>query len=859
MDFRLPAIAKPKHYDLFIDLDLKKFRFAGNVVIDLEIPKPTNEIVLNAAELKIKSAQLILNKQNLTPQIKLNPKNEQLILKFNKKISGRRKLIIEFSGALNDSLLGIYRSKYKGSKGKEKYLAATQFESHYARKCFPCFDEPAYKATFDLTVRIDSTLKAISNMPIKKETQAEPSSAGPRKSKAFSWEKDGKQKIISFQTSPKMSTYLLCLCVGEFEFLKDKYKDVEIRVATVPGKSRQGKFALDLTKKFLKYFEDYSGVKYPLPKLDLVALPDFQSGAMENWGIITFREILLLFDPKITSTAIKKRVAEVIAHELWHQWSGNLVTMEWWNDLWLNESFATYMAYKAAGEIFPQWKIWEDFISEETEIALNEDSLKSTHPIEVEIKTPTDITEVFDAISYNKGGSILRMLDTYLGEENFRRGVSKYLNRHAYKNATSEAFWDCLASASKQSVEKIMHAWIRQAGFPLVEAELNGNNLELKQKRFAFQLKDKTVWPIPLVIKTNAEQVKTTFDKQNAVIKLNAAPEWFKLNYGQAGFYRVKYSDANLAKLRQLVGNKTLSAADRWGVQNDLFRLTKHGELAIDKYLDFLRAYRNEDSFLVLADIFGNLWQIYYFFSQESFWNEIWPKFREICRPAFRKVLARLGWQPRENEPEEDRLLRSLAIKFLVFTEDSGALKIGKELFEKYLKTREIHPDLRSAILYVGSRTGGENTYAQIVQFYKQTKVPEEQKVLLGSLGGFKNSDLLKKTLEFGFSKDVRMQDTAQVISSVSGNPLCRPFLLDWAASNWKKIEKLKSAEKLFVDVLEDVTTPYSGREKLAEAKKFFKTHKIEYKMVVNNSLETIKRNTFWIEKNKAALQNYFA
>ncbi len=854
MDFRLPAIANPKHYDLFIDLDMKKFRFAGKVAIDLQIEKPTNQIILNAAELKIKHVRLVLESKSIIAKVKLNQKNEQLILKFSKKVSGARKLVIEFSGTINDYLLGLYRNKYI-QNGRIKYLAATQFESHYARKMFPCFDEPAYKATFDLTVQLDSKLKAISNMPIKSEKRV------------------GKNKIVSFQTSPKMSTYLLCLCASEFEFLKDKYRNVEVRIATVAGKSRQGRFALDLTKRFLKYFEDYSGVKYPLPKLDLVALPDFQSGAMENWGIITFREILLLFDEKITSTAVKKRVAEVIAHELWHQWSGNLVTMEWWNDLWLNESFATYMAYKAVNEIFPEWKIWEDFISDETEIALNEDSLKSTHPIEVEIKNPTDIVEVFDEISYNKGGSILRMLDTFLGEENFRRGVSKYLKRHAYKNATSEMFWDCLASASKQSVEKIMHAWIRQAGFPLVEAELKDNVLHLKQKRFVFAGKDKAAWPIPITLKTNTQaeqssaaprsegatewQSSILFDKPATKIKLAQKPAWLKLNYGQAGFYRVKYSLENLTKLKTLVAEKKLSSVDRWGIQNDLFRLTKHGETTIDKYLEFLNAYRNEDSFLVLADIFGNLWQIYYFFSQEPFWKDVWPKFRETCRPAFRKVFNKLGWQPRENESGEDRLLRSLAIKFLTFAEDRGVVENGKLLFENYLKTKSIHPDLRSAVLYVGSRTGDAKVYEKVLQFYKTVKSQEEQKMLLGSLGGFKYVELLKRTLDFGFSKDVRVQDVVGVTASVAGNPASRLLLLNWANTNWKKIEKLKSAEKLFVDIIEDVVTPYTGRGGL-DVQKFFKSHPVEYKMVVNTALETIKRNTFWIEGNKDALRNYF-
>ncbi len=424
----LPTNVVPINYSLSFDVDLKKFKFSGKEIIELKVKGSVSEIILNAVDLEIKHATLSYKKRSLKPKIKLEPEKEIIALKFGEKIRGPAKLMIEFSGKLNDNLLGFYRSKFIENK-KEKYLATTQFEAPYARRCFPCFDEPQYKATFDVTLKLDGKLRAISNMPIEEQYR------------------EGNKKIVKFYRTPQMSTYLLYLGVGEFEFLEDKLGKIVIRIVTTPGKKNQAKFALELTKKFLSYFQEYSGIKYPLPKLDMIALPDFAAGAMENWGAITFRELYLLFDPKMTSTAVKKRIAMIIAHELWHQWSGNLVTMKWWNDLWLNESFATFMSYKAVDNFFPEWDMWEDFIGDETESALEDDCIKATHPIEVEVKNPNQIEEIFDVISYSKGGSILRMLEGYVGEEIFRKGVSKYLSDNKYGNATSEDLWDSLVRA----------------------------------------------------------------------------------------------------------------------------------------------------------------------------------------------------------------------------------------------------------------------------------------------------------------------------------------------------------------------------------------------------------------------------
>jgi len=837
--FRLIKGIRPVNYDLFFEVDLKNFRFSGKEEIDLELLKPMSRIDLNTKDLKVKNVRLVHKGKTIKPKVKLENENELLILKFPKSIRGPARLLLDFQGKLNDNLLGFHRNKYT-KNNSVKYLATTQFEAPYARWAFPCLDEPEYKATFDVSMKISRNLQAISNMPVKEEIA------------------DGNKKVIKFHRTPKMSTYLLYLAVGEFEFLEDKLDNVLIRIITTPGKKKQGKFALKLTKKFLSYFQNYSGIPYPLPKLDMIALPDFAAGAMENWGAITFREIYLLFDPKITSTPVKKRIAMIVAHELWHQWSGNLVTMYWWNDLWLNESFATFMAYKAVDHIFPEWNMWEDFVRDETARALDDDSLKTTHPIEVEIENPHQIEEVFDTISYSKGGSVLRMLESYLGEDTFRKGVSDYLSDHKYGNATSEDLWDSLSKVSNKPIKKIMASWIRQAGYPIVESAMENKTLVLKQRTFVFDHSSRSRWLIPLVIEfSNDHKMAEILDGVEKRIELEQKPEWFKLNYGQSGFYKVKYSDENLSRLKPLISGKKLSALDRWGIQNDLFMLSMNGEINIDKYLGFIKSYQNEDNYLVLSSIYLNIRTVYFVFSQEDFWPGVWPEFRMHFKETFNKILDRLGWEPKEMESQSDSLLRDLSIRYLAFVEDPEVLKKGIEKFEGYSKKKlELHPDLKHPIFFMAAYTGNEKVYKKLLGLYSSAKSPEEKRALLIALGQFRNPGILKKVLDFSISDKVKMQDLPIIFSSVASNPYSRSVLLKWVKANWKKLESYKKSGKIFLHIIESFISSYVSNER--EIKKFFKTHPVKYKMTVDRSFERVRRHATWLEKNKATLIQYF-
>mgnify|MGYP001566580248 CR=1 FL=1 len=828
----------PINYNLFFEPNLKEFNFLGRAEIEIKIQKPTAQIILNSKELKIKKASIKYNNKILNPKIQLDEKEDNLILNLNQKISNEATIEIQFEGNLNDTLAGFYRSKYS-HKGKEKYLATTQFEAPYARKAFPCFDEPNKKATFSVQLSIDKNMKAISNMPIKEEKI------------------ENNKKIISFQKTPLMSTYLLYMGVGEFEFIEDKLDNTLIRIVTTPGKSKEGKFALELTKKFLKYFQDYSQIKYPLPKLDLIAIPDFAAGAMENWGAITFREVLLLFDPEKTSTRIKKRIAEVIAHELWHQWSGNLVTMEWWNDLWLNESFATYMAYKALNHYFPEWRVWEDFISSETAEAFSADSLKTTHSIEVEVKSPNEIEEIFDKISYGKGGSVLRMIDNYLGESKFREGVQKYLNKYQYKNAVAQDLWDALSEISDVPIKEIMESWIKQKNFPLVEAKKENSSLILKQKDFS-QSKNDKLWKIPIVIKTENKTINTLMTKKTQKLDIDNS-NWFKLNSNQEGFYRVQYEKDNLEKLKELMGKKDLSTIDRWGIQNDLFNLTINDNITLDIYLDFIKHYNKEENYFVLEDIASNMRYIYTIFSNEKFWSKIWSNFKSHINSPFKETFNKLGWNPKKGEKEEDSLLRALTISYLGFAEDKEITSTAIKKFNEFVNSSSLNPDLSGVIYSLAARNSNGETFSNLVEKYTKIEIIEEKIKLLASLYRFKNPAILKNSLDFALSENVRIQDLRTVFGSLSSNPDIRQILLPWIKENWKKLEKYKNTHFVFMGLIESLIVSYVGKEKEEEIRSFLDSKETGYEKTKANAFELMQINTNWLENNSRILENYFS
>lgn len=834
MEDRLPSSVRPKHYEILFEPDLSAFSFWGREKIDIDIMQPISQIVMNSAELSITSASVWTGSKEMRAIVRVDEKSERAVFELPERVNGSVSLEIEFSGTLNDNLIGFYRSKYT-KDGNEKYLATTQFEAPHARRAFPCFDEPGMKATFAISVRVDKHLQAVSNMPIDCEKI------------------DGNKKTVKFLATPKMPTYILYLGVGEFEFIEDHYRNVKIRVVSVPGKGEQGRFAIEMAKKFLAYFERFSRIDYPLPKLDLIAIPDFAYGAMENWGAITFREIYLHFDLEKTSTHVKKRIAEIIAHELWHQWSGNLVTMAWWNDLWLNESFATYMAYKAVDDSFPEWKVWEDFVNDDTGGAFRADSLITTHPIEVHVSNPNEIEEIFDKISYGKGGSVLRMIESYLGSETFRKGVSMYLNAHKYGNAAAEDLWNNLSKASAVPIMEVMKSWINQEGYPVVHADFK-NELVVSQKRFVFGQEKKGKWVIPMVIATPSGEVRELMESEKKTIKIASA--WAKLNAGQVGFYRVSYSKNNMDMLKTLVKEKRLSILDRWGIQNDSFNAALIGEARLTDYFDLLKYYDNEDSYFILENIYGNMKHIEFIFHGSTGWERAWKNCTDSMANPFKRGFSRLGWSPKKNESQEDALLRALSISYLAFAGDQTIIDEARRMF--YSGFDSIPADLRGVVFSIVASNGAAKDFDGIVKKYREVTSPEEKTRLLSSLGRFRDKKLLEKSLEFSFSPDVRTQDLRVAFPSIASNPEARAILLQWTVKNWGHIGKHKDSAPIFMGILESLITAYTGKDAERELMRLISEKKIDYEKTKDNSFEVLRRNTHFLESNRKELLEHF-
>ena len=604
----------------------------------------------------------------------------------------------------------------------------------------------------------------------------------------ISKKKLGKKYRYTFSQTPIMSTYLIYLGVGEFEFLTSKMGKIVVRIVTTKGNKAKGKLSLEFTKQFLRYYEKYFGIKYPLPKLDMIAVPDFAAGAMENWGAITFRETILLYDPKTSSTKTKQFIAEVISHELAHQWFGNLVTMKWWNDLWLNESFATYMATKIVAEFYPKWELWDQFLETSMNSAMMLDGLKTSHPIDVKVRKPSEIREIFDSISYDKGGCILRMLEYYVGERNFRDGLRYYLTKHQYKNAEGHDLWNAIGKISKKPVRQMMNSWIRQVGFPIVEVEKKNSKLHLTQNRFLLESDKKYLkglWQIPISIGNNKNKVKLMTKKtETLTLKNENAPI---VNSQKKGFVRVKYDLELLEILKSQINEKNLNHIDRWNIQNDLFAICVSSNESISNYLDFTEAYHNEENYLSSINVANNLNFLYLLSFNKPFVDEI----KRHTHNYFRELYERLGWDAQPNEKHTDALLRAMVLFVLGKLEDEEILDEAKNRFNLHLKGKSIiKPDLREVVFSLASWTGDEEIFEKLIRLYRKAASQESKLRVLAALCYFKDKKLLEKTLKFILTDEVRSQNLALPIIRISSNPYGKQIMWPWLKKNWKTLIK---------------------------------------------------------------------
>ena len=851
----LPESSRPSKYRIKLQPDLRNFTFDGEQSVDIQVLEPTSKIVLNAIDLKISSATLHAMGTTLTnPSISMNKDAETASLDFGETIQpGDARLEMAFTGELNDKLMGFYRSEYTSQDGETRYLATTQFEPTDARRAFPCWDEPAKKATFEVTLVFSDEYQAISNTPAVEEAVPGPG-----------------LKSVRFAETPIMSTYLLAFIVGNLVSIEQRAEGgTMVGVWTTPGKENQASFALDTSVKLLGYFNDYFGIPYPMAKLDHIAIPDFAAGAMENWGAVTYRETALLVDPDNSSAGTRQRVAEVIAHEMAHMWFGDLVTMEWWDDLWLNESFASWMGNKAVDWLFPEWEMWTQFVNMDTNRALSLDGLKNSHPIEQAVKNPAEVSQLFDAISYSKGASVIRMLENFLGEETFRKGLNRYLSGHMYDNARTQDLWLALETESGQPVTAIMDSWVKQMGYPVlqVESERSGGQttLSVTQERFVYDRllgesePDTEVWRVPIsASQAGQDSGITVMDGRQAQLDAPGKEDgWVKLNPLQTGFFRVNYSTEDWQRLVPPIESLELHATDRLGIQNDAYALSRAGLLPVTQFLSLAQAYRNENDASVWSDLASNLRDIEQLISEDP----VHPKYQAFARDIFGPAAKKIGWEPQSGEGHLDALLRSTVLSQSGSYHDPDITAQATERFNKYLQNRDtLAPDLRGVVFALAAQSGGKDVYDSIWQLEGETDLAEEKIRLLMALSRFQDPELLNATLADSLSPKVRSQDSITLVAAVAANPKGRNLAWDFVKSNWAEFDRRYGGGGFGLMRLVSICSHFNSQEKADEVDSFFAEHPAPAaERTIRQALERVRLNIKWLEINRQELSDWFA
>jgi puromycin-sensitive aminopeptidase len=777
-DHRLPRTVVPLHYELTLAPDLQAFSFEGTETVTIEVHQATNEIVCNAAELEIHRAVLRSGDVTLTGTVDLDEARERATIRLDGRADpGQWELEVTFTGTLNDKLAGFYRSTFKDADGNERVIATTQFESTDARRAFPCWDEPDFKASFGVTLVVGEGLTALSN-----GTQIREVDLG-----------DGR-RAVTFADTMKMSTYLVAFIVGPLEVTDPVDVDgTPLRVAYVPGKAHLTGFALESGAHALRFFADFFGIPYPSDKLDLIALPDFAFGAMENLGCVTFRETALLVDPDTASRLEHERVADVVAHEIAHMWFGDLVTMKWWNGIWLNEAFATFMELLAVDDFRPEWERWVSF-STGRAAAMNTDGMQATRPVEFPVEAPEEAEGMFDVLTYQKGASVVRMLEQYLGAETFREGIRLYMRKHAYGNTETTDLWDAIEEASGEPVRSTMDSWIFQGGYPVVTVDTtdDGSSIELAQRRFRYLGTPDDAdarWQVPVILRASVDgQVATRkllLSDGSATIDFgDSKVDWIVVNAGGSGFYRTRYAPELLRRLTADLGAAQLSAVERYNLVSDTWAATWAGLAPVDDFIDLVRLFGDEDDPTVWSAIVAPF----------GLMERALPADRRAGLQAFVRRLAgpafeRLGWTAAAGEGEKIPTLRALLLGTLgTVGADADVRWRAGELHAEYLRDRSaVDADIVPALVSIAAHTGGEAEYQQFLDRYRDPATPQEEVRYLMALANFGHEGLLRRTLDMA-ATEVRTQNAPYVINGALGNREHGDLAWSWLKDHWSEL-----------------------------------------------------------------------
>ena len=811
-DYRLPKTVTPSRYDIRLTPDLTAFTFSGEEAVSVTVNEATAEITLNALELEIDSAGVERGAEKLAGQVSLDAKTERATICFPKALApGQWTLRFAFRGILNDKLHGFYRSQYDDEHGRTHRIATTQFESTDARRAFPCWDEPEIKASFKVTLVVDENLTAISN-------------AGEESTRRLG---NGKKEVV-FKETIRMSTYLVAFIVGEFEATEPVDAGTPLRVVHVPGKAGLTSFAKQIGTFSLKFFADYYGLPYPGDKVDLIAIPDFASGAMENLGAITFRETALLVDEKTASRSELERVADVVSHENAHMWFGDLVTMKWWNGIWLNEAFATFMEMLAVDRWKPHWKRWESFsVSRASAMAI--DGLRSTRSVEFTVRSPEDARAMFDVLTYEKGAAVLRMLEQYMGAEEFRKGIALYLKKHEYANAETTDLWDALEESSREPVRKLMDSWIFQPGFPIVSADAgaDGKSLKLTQRRF-FYLPDgeagasAQLWHVPLMVRAKTAKGVSTrkmlMTEREATLEFADKLEWAVVNEGGHGFYRVSYGARMLEALTRDL--RELQPIERFGLVSDTWAAIISGLQPLSAFVKMARLFTAETDINVWRALIGAFNYIDVIVSDEER-----PVLAELVRKVAGPAFERLGWEPRAGEDELTRQLRgTLAATLGTLGDDPAIQHRSAELYELYEKEpSKADRDLAPALVAVLAWCGDAARYQDFKKKFKSARTPQEEQRYLFALADFRDRALLRETMAMTLDGQVRTQNAPYLMHSLLLNMDCRYEAWDFVKRNWEEMVN-KYPDSALPRMCEGVVALLDRQD---EVKTFFEAHRV--------------------------------
>jgi aminopeptidase N len=822
---RLPETVVPSHYDIQVTPNLQAATFTGTERISVTLKKPSSTIVLNAAEIEFDTVTISSGTVTQQARVSLDSAKERATLTVARDVpASTADISIEYRGILNDQLRGLYLSK-----ANNRRYAVTQLEATDARRMFPSFDEPAYKATFSLAAIIDQSDHAISNGAVVSDTP------GPVAGK----------HTVKFDVTPKMSTYLVALAVGDFECQSGSADSIPIRICSTPDKKGQTGFALEAAQAILRYYNQYYAVKYPFKKLDVVAVPDFAAGAMENTAAIFYRETLLLADPQTASTGVRKQIGVVLAHEMAHQWFGDLVTMRWWDDIWLNEGFANWMETKPLKTWKPDWHMELSEV-ESNQNAMGLDSLKTTRPIRAEAWTPAEINELFDSITYEKGAAVLRMVEAWVGEEPFRAGVNAYIERFKYGNARAEDFWGTLTKVTGKPVDRVMSGFVDRPGVPLVDPRVqcaaNRDAVSVSQAvdsstsspKIAFQ--QTGGWTIPVCVKTPTQAAAcAVVGSAPATVRVDACPTWVMANAGGRGYYRVLYSPEMIRSLAR--GVEALAPTERIALLSDEWALVRAGRHEIGTFMDLAEGFRTERTPAVLDTLLGRLAAIGEALTTEA----SRPKYRAWVASLLKPAIAEVGWTPRAGESEQPRDLLVSALGHTA--RDPETIETARRLVLAHLDSSHddaVDSTLLNALVGVAAINGDASLYDRYLARSKQARDPEEHYRYLYALADFSDPALVRRTMDYIVGPEVRNQDTAVFLSRLLSNPDAQQLAWDLLQTRWDDLQK-KTGQVFGSPLLVSSLGQFCDAKTRSEMEDFFATHNVpEAERTLQQALERI-------------------